>query len=430
MAGKIQIGSFNLEWGAKKSAADTYDLKGTMAAMNAFGFHDNFSNEIVTEKRAHGLATVFTCINVRARTIASLPINVYREEGDQKNITTDHPAYYPLAHEPNNYMSSANMFLSSMIHSDSWGNSIIGINRDFKERPTSFDLICPGEWDCTKSGGEAWYKINGEMYPSRDVLHFRWFSYDGLIGISPIRLNQIQFGKAFREERYSSMTLGQKPPGFLTYEGAQTPTQRAENQKSWSDDTQSGRTPLLSGKWGYTPLILSADQAAYIESANMSDQKICGIFQMPPVFVQNYERATWANAEQSDLVYAKHTVAPICRIIEQECNMKLFTEKEKKNTYVKFNMGGLLRGDLQARAAYYTAMRNIGGLNGNEMRSMEEMNSYPGGDIMTVQGALIPIDQLREFYKNKVAPTDPGFKKAKKDKKKKVNGFNHAEHIN
>lgn len=430
MAGKIEIGSFKVEWGAQKSSTGpVYDLKGTQAAINTFGFHDNFSNEIVTEKRSHGLATVYTCINVRARTIASLPINIYREEGEQKNIITDHPAYYPLAHEPNSYMSSANMFMTSMIHSDSWGNSVIGINRDYKGRPTSFDLICPGEWDCTKSGGEAWYKINGEMYPSRDVLHFRWFSYDGLIGVSPIRLNQIEFGKAFRESRYSAMTLGQKPPGYLSYDGTQTPTQRSENQDSWAKDTQSGRTPILSGKWEYKPLILSADQSAYIESAGMTDQKIYGIFQLPPVFAQNYERATWANAEQSDLVYAKHTIAPIVRIIEQECNMKLFTEKEKKNTYVKFNMGGILRGDLQARAAYYTAMRNIGGLNGNEMRSMEDLNAYPGGDIYTVQAASIPVDQLREFYKNKVVPTDPGVKKGKKGKKK-MNGFNHAEHVN
>lgn len=426
MAGRIEFGNFRLTWGqaAKKSATGpTFDLKGTDALTRIMGYNDNFSDEVVSERRAHGLATVYTCINVRSRTIASLPINVMIEENGQKRVLTDHSAYYPLAHEPNNYMSSAQMFLTSMIHSDSWGNSVIGINRDSRMRPYSFDLICPGDWDVTKSDGEAWYKINGEVYPSRDVLHFRWWSLDGLCGISPIKLHQMTMGKAFKEERYSSTTLGQLPPGFLHYEGNITPEQRAQNQKSWKADRRNGEIPVLSGKWDYKSTMFPPSETEYIQSAALTDQKIYGIFQLPPTFAQNYERATWSNAEQADLVYAKHTVTPICRVIEQECNMKLFTQKEKKNHFVKFNLNGLLRGDIVARGNFYKAMRDIGGLNGNEIRSYEDLNGYDGGEIYTVQSANIPVDQLRKFYEQKVAPTAPPG--GGPINGKQVNGFHH-----
>jgi HK97 family phage portal protein len=420
MAGSIQIGSFNMSWGQKKSVGPTFDLKGTSAFSQIFG-ETNFSEETVTEKRAHGLATVFTCINVRGRTIASLPLNVMIEENSEKRILTDHPAYYPLAHQPNSYMSSANMFLTSMIHSDSWGNSVIGINRDSRGKPSSFDIVCPGDWTVTKVDGEAWYKINGLMYHSRDVLHFRWFSYDGLEGISPIRLNANTMGMAFKQDRYSTMALGQKPPGILSYEGTLTDVQRAQNQKSWKEDLSIGQTPILSGKWEFQPIMLPPGDAEYIMGKKLTKQEIYGIYQLPPVFAQDYERATWANAEQADLVYAKHTITPICRVIEQECNMKLFTEKEKKNHFVKFNMNGLLRGDATARAAFYTAMRNIGGMNGNEIRDREDMNAYDGGEIFTVQGANVPVDQLRDFYSSKVLPTaQPN------GQKEKVNGYHHV----
>lgn len=83
-------------------------------------------------------------------------------------------------------------------------------------------------------------------------------------------------------------------------------------------------------------------------------------------------------------------------------------------------MNGLLRGDITARAAFYTAMRNIGGMNGNEIRDREDMNGYDGGEIFTVQGANVPIDQLREFYSSKVAPTAPPING------QKVNGFHHV----
>jgi HK97 family phage portal protein len=179
-----------------------------------------------------------------------------------------------------------------------------------------------------------------------------------------------------------------------------------------------GETPILSGRWDYKPIMLSAEDAAFIETARLTDQKIYGIFQLPPAFAQNYERMTWSNAEQADLVYAKHTVVPICRVMEQEMNQKLFTEKEKKTMYVKFNVNGLLRGDTKTRAEFYTAMRNIGGMNGNEIRELEDMNKYNGGEIYTVQGANVPVDQLREFYSSKVAPsaTPPA---------QKINGFAH-----
>lgn len=417
-----------MSWGdaSKKSVGPSFDLKGTEAYTNIYGYNDDFSNETVTERRAHGLSTVYTCLNVRSRTIASLPLNSMMEENNEKRILTDHATYYPLAQQANSYMSSAQLFLTSMIHSDSWGNSIIGINRDSRGRPYSFDLICPGEWDCVKVEGNAFYKINGEMYSSKDVLHFRWFSIDGLIGISPIRQNQITLGAAFKQARYQGMTLGQRPPGILHYEGTLTAEQRAQNQKSWETDQAIGKVPILSGKWGYDPIIIPPGEAEYIQTANLTAQEIYGIYQLPPTFAQNYERATWANAEQADLVYAKHTITPICRVIEQECNMKLFTEKEKKNHFVKFNMNGLLRGDIAARAAFYTAMRNIGGMNGNEIRDREDMNGYDGGEIFTVQGANIPIDQLRKHYESLASKTPAAEERPRNGKAVNGHEFNHV----
>jgi HK97 family phage portal protein len=392
-----------------KSLGGTYDLKGTEAWSKVIGFDDNFSSEIVTERRAHGIATVYTCINVRSQTLASLPINVIREtEKGDKDILVDHPVYYPLAHQPNSYMSSANMFLTSMIHSDSWGNSYIGINRNGRGEVRSFDMIQPWDVDEIKvMNGNAFYKVRGEVYNSRDILHFRWFSYDGLNGISPIRNHQMTMGKAVKSERYSAYALGKTPPMILSYEGNQTPEQKAENQKTWEKDLMTGKTPILSGRWDVKQLMLNPVDIQYVQSEALTDRKIYGIFRIPPVFAQDFERATFTNAEQSDLIFAKHTITPIVRMIEQECNMKLFSEREKKNTYMKFNLNGLLRGDTKARAEFYNKMRNIGAMNANEIRSLEDMNAYEGGDIYTVQGANVPIDQLREFYSSKVAPTAP-----------------------
>ena len=119
----ITIGNFRLSWGKKSSVGATYDLKGNFPGTTV----DDFSSERISERRALGLSAVYTCINVTSRTTASLPINIVADENNVKRQVTDHPAYYPLAHEPNTYMSSAQLFLTAMIHAEGWGNALIGI---------------------------------------------------------------------------------------------------------------------------------------------------------------------------------------------------------------------------------------------------------------------------------------------------------------
>jgi HK97 family phage portal protein len=387
---------------SKKDVGSTFDLKGTDAWERIFGSFDNFSEETVTERRVFGLATAYTCLNALSRTHSALPCGVFEETKDgKKNAITDHAAYWLLSQEPNSYMSAANMAHTSELHLQAYGNSVIGINRYARtNEPKSLDIIQPGDWDCVMHDGDLWYKIRGEMYHCSDVLHYRQHSMDGIMGISPIRQNQILFGQAFKQARYQGMTLGDRPPGFLHYEGNLSPEQRAQNQKSWKEDRQGGKTAILTGKWGYTPIILPPGEAEYISIEGMTDQKIYGIFNVPPTFAQNWERATWSNSENADLFFAKHTITPVCVLREKENNMKLFTKKEKATMFTKYNLNGLLRGDIAARAAFYTAMRNVAGMNGNEIRSLEDMNAYEGGDIFTIQSANIPMDQLRKHYES------------------------------
>jgi HK97 family phage portal protein len=294
-----------------------------------------------------------------------------------------------------------------MIHADGWGNSVIGINRDGFQRPMSFEGIEPGDWSVTKSNGRVYYHINGLQYNPMDVLHFRWFSIDGICGVSAIRMNAILMGKNFKQERYSTYALGARPPGYLSNAVNLTKENQQQNKENWKKAQTSGETPVLIGDWKWNNTMIPPGDAEYLGTASLTERQIYGVFQMPPAFAQNYDRMTWNNAEQADLVYAKHTITPIVRVIEQECNMKLFTDREKKKTYVKFNMNGLLRGDLKARAEFYTAMRNIGGINGDEIREFEDKNPYKGGDIFTIQGANVPIDQLRDFYASKVSQPEP-----------------------
>lgn len=393
-------------WNFERSTSSNMSINGSL--WDNFLADGDGGLDSVSLNQAQKINTVYNCLNIRSQTIAALPINIFQESPGKKEMLEGHPAYYPLAHEPTNYMSSANLFLSSMINADTNGNSYIYIHRDGRTRPKGFELWSASMCTPVIVEGEAFYHYEGKTYPARDVLHFRWFSRNGLHGLSPITMNQTTMGMSKKQDKYGSIALGKRPPSVLSYDGVLSPEQKAQNKKSWQDDLEAGRTPILSGNWKHHAVMIPPGDAEFLGSKKLTKTDILGMYRMPPIFVQDYERATFTNAEQSDLIFSKHTIAPLVRVMEQEINMKVFTEAEKKNTYSKFNMEGLLRGDLKSRAEFYTVMRNVGGMDGNEIRSKEDMDNYPGGDIKTVQSANIPVDQLRKFYENKtVASAQP-----------------------
>lgn len=386
--------------------------------------YDNTTGENVTPRSALRNTTVYGCVNVRGNTIASLPVNVIQENGGKKTVLTDHAAYWLISQEPNSYMTAANFWKTIMLHVDVWGNAYAYINRDSRRNPTSLDIWEPWCVSVNVEDGTVWYTYKGETVPGRDVLHYRFYSFDGVCGRSPVTENQSTIGMGIKLDRYSALLTGKRPPGVLSYEGNLTPEQKKQNKDEWQSGA-TGDIKVLSNRWTFTPIMTPADDSAFAAAKAKNFQETCSIWQMPPTFMQEFGRATFNNAEQIDLQYSKHTITPICRSIELENNMKLFFEKEKMNTYTKFNMNGLLRGDLAARQAFYQAMVNTGIMNRNEARGYEDLNAYDGGEDFLVQGAMVPADMLREMMTSKMIPAA----EQAPPLTKKLNGALNGNHI-
>ena len=100
--------------------------------------------------------------------------------------------------------------------------------------------------------------------------------------------------------------------------------------------------------------------------------------------------------------FARHTIAPWAKRIEQEIDRKLIQSFERPDIYSKFNLNDLHRGDLAARTNFYQQMLQSGVMSINEVRSREQMNPVDGGDTHTVQINQIALDRLGE-YSDKVS---------------------------
>tara|TARA_E500000305_G_C3889632_1_gene173611 strand:- start:331 stop:663 length:333 start_codon:yes stop_codon:yes gene_type:complete len=106
-------------------------------------------------------------------------------------------------------------------------------------------------------------------------------------------------------------------------------------------------------------------------------------------------------------MFARHTVLPWAKRIEQELESKLLTRQEASNHYFKFALNDLFRGDMQARASFFTQMLQNGVMSINEVRSTEELNPIDGGDQHLVQVNQLSIDKM-QAYSEKISSNDDG----------------------
>ena len=199
-------------------------------------------------------------------------------------------------------------------------------------------------------------------------------------------------GHKINQQVYSNNSLGKKPP--LVFSGDVTEEQMDAIGDSFTQRFADNKVPYINGNdVKMHALTIPPNEAQYIETSQYTDQKIYGIYNLPPTFAQDYEQGVKSNAEQQALTLVKHTLVPHYMLIEQECNEKLFPERNKaqKNPlFVKFNANGKLRGDMQTRKDFYQTMLTSGVMNADEVRELEDMpNQGKGlGKKYYIQGAM------------------------------------------
>jgi HK97 family phage portal protein len=108
---------------------------------------------------------------------------------------------------------------------------------------------------------------------------------------------------------------------------------------------------------------------------------------------------TYSNTEQQAIQFAKYTIVPWTRRLEQEMNCKLLAPDERPTHFTRFDLSDLLRGDSVSRAQYYDTLIKAGVISINEARAAEDLNAVDGGSVHTVQVNQIALNSLEDYSK-------------------------------
>lgn len=388
--------------GIPLSGASLVDLFGD-------GYGSTASSRLVNADTALRQTVVYTCVRVRAETMASLPLNVYKRTPN-KILAPEHPLFKTLHSTASGMLTSYMFRETGMVHHDVFGQWYALISRlpggDVNLLLIYPPLVTPRvtpqgmKYDVRTGDGSV-------TYDAADMIHIPGMSFDGYRGISStLHAAKEAIGVALAAEEHTArfFSNGARVGGVLQTDMVLN-DEVVRRLRQQFEMTQAGlanahKWAILEQGLKYQSTVMQSDQAELIETRKFQVEDLCRPFRVPPMFAGEYGKSTYSNMEQSDIHFAKHCVRPICRKIESELNRKLFANDP--DYFCEFDLEELTQGDFATRMQGFSTGIQGAIYTPNEVRAKLGLPPDADGSKLYIQQNMSQIGQLSQV--NKTAP--------------------------
>lgn len=388
---------------------------------------DTWSGKDVGASGAMQLSAFWASVRLNAETIGSLPLPIYERQSDgSKKPVSDHKLYSVLHDSPNADQSAAEFWESQVISLCIFGNAY-----SLKDKRDDGSIIsltplsaAPGAMNRRRDErGVLRYSFThrGKRYIDRtedDIFHIRGFGDDGLGGgLSTIAFarQSLSIGEAVGSSAGATFRNGMKSSIFFTAPAGVKLTEpnRKDFRETFIDPYVGGEAVnagLLEHGFDVKAVSLPPKDAELLMTWRFSVEDICRWLRVPPVLIGHAGegQTMWGSGiEQIMLGWLTLGLRPQLTRIEQAIKKRLIIPAERGRIFAEFNVEGLLRADSAGRAALLSSLSQNGLLTRNEGRALDNRPPMPGGDFLTVQSALVPLEMLPKLTPAKVQPA-PG----------------------
>lgn len=355
--------------------------------LDFLGIEKSYSGKQVTEVTALGMAAVWRAVHVSSSVPSTLPLQAFKEAGNQRVRATGHAA--TLLDDPHPDMTPYELWRLVRVHRLLWGNAYVRKLRDQLGRVVELWPIHPGRVRVGRASetGLKVYAIDGgkEVLGDRELLHLPGMGYDGICGVSPIRAARQSIGLGMAAEEFGARLFGSGSlaTGVLQTEQRLTSRQADQLADRWKAKRtglgSAHSTVVLDKGAKFHQLTIPPQDAQFLESRRFQIVEVCRWFGIPPFLMFETEKSTsWGTGlEQQALGWVKFDLSGDLTSIEQRVTKHVLSPGP---VYARHNVEALLRGDSAARAAFYKALWEMGALSTNEIRAYEEKGPVEGGD--------------------------------------------------
>jgi len=366
---------------------------------------------IITPNTTLALSAAWACIWLISDAISTLPFILNRRQGAVNfgSPATDKPLYAVLHDQPNAQMSSCE-FWQVMIACDLlWGNGYALKTTNSQGDVVSLDplrpeYVVPYRHPPDNSIRYRYYSPMATAdYSADQIFHLKDRTLDGLVGLSRIEYarNALGIARAADEATAETFKNGLRSGGFVKSDKYlkvdQRDELRASLRKFSTGGPESGGLMVLEGGLDFTALTMNPQDVQLLSSRQFAVEDVCRFFGCPPVLIGHAAAGvtSWGSGiEQLLLGWLSLTLRPYVRRIEQTVQRSLIAIPDRASLYLTIDTDDLLGADSAARAALYSTLSQNGVMTRNEIRAKEDLPPMPGGDQLTVQSNLIPLEKL------------------------------------
>ena len=370
----------------------------------------------VDHETALSLAAVFGAVRYVSESLASLPWELrQRKRGGGSDPAPSHIVYRLLHRRPNSYMSAFDWKVLMVARANLWGNGYAEIEHDSMNRPIALwpiasDRVTPKINDDVGLYYEVTQRnTEKKIFYPEDIFHLRGLG-DEKEGYSVVALAARSIGAGLAADEFAASFYENSAvtSGVLRHPKALGDKAYDRLKEEIKDKKQGPRNAwhpwILEEGMEWETMTMPLKDAQFLESRKFTVNEIARWFRVPPHKIADLDRATFSNIEHQSIEVVQDTIIPWAMRLEQEADYKLIGARNRSVFYSKMNVKGLLRGDSKARAEFYRIMRNIGTMNGDEIRDLEDMNPIPGGagKKYVMQGQYTTLDKIGE--EQEIAP--------------------------
>lgn len=393
-----------------------------------FGGAGTASGIAVTADTAKKVSAFNAGARYIAETIAYLPFPVYRRLGDNgRERDTLLPLSKLLNETPNPWQTPFEFREYQLLSLIYRGNAYAEIIFEPKMMliPLDPDRVRPFQ----APNRQRAFEFQGVDGRTRIILQEEMYfvaglGFDGIKGKSVLEYAQEALGISVVSERYGARLFANdsRPGGYLEHPKTLSKDAQKRLVEAWEERhqgaTNAHRIAVLEEGMKFNQVGITPEEAQFLGLRQFERIDIAAFLRIPPHKIGELGRATWGNVEQMSIEAVTDCLMPWITRLEQATDRDLFTEATRRTHFAEILVDGLLRGDVTARWNAYRTAWNMGAMNLDQIRQLENMNPIAngGGKEYWIPLNMVPLSQaLKEPVPLKMpALTEPAPQRALK----------------
>ena len=360
---------------------------------------------------------VLTCVSLRARALASLPLHVVEVVDERRrNVIRDHDAMRLFA-RPNPFQTKSELCGMLETHRVLRGNAYAWKNivtagtdprRPGGRRVQELIPMHPDqvevEDDPDDFGGPTTYTLhraNGQAITmaSHEVVHLKGLSTNGRVGRSVLQDMREAIGGALASQAHASALWQEDATPRIALSHPDTLSEPAQDrlERRWSETYGRGpdkrRVAILEEGMQIKQLSMTPEDSQFLESRQFARSELAGAFHVPPHMIGDTEKSTsWGTGiEQQQIGFLVFTLRPDLVAWEERLGLDLLEDPARFK--FKFNVSGMLRGDFKTQMEGFQRAIMMGVYSPNDVRAKLDENPIPGetGDTYLQPSNMMPL---------------------------------------